>query len=82
MAIGFLDFTQVDPSHLGSKEDQKRLIDRSKMQNIGTILDIVVNPHGGRDSASRRCLQLPGMFSKPYFAADGTVFDDREVYLR
>ncbi len=72
-----LDFTQVDP-HFGSKEDLKRLIERSKMQRIGTILDIVVNHTADVIQPADGVYDYQYKFSKPYFAADGTVFDDRE----
>jgi glycosidase len=72
-----LDFTQVDP-HFGSKEDLKRLIDSSKMQNIGTILDIVVNHTADVIQPADGVYNYQYKFSKPYLDADGTVFDDRE----
>ena len=77
MATGSSTSRKFDP-HFGSKEDLKRLIESSKMQGIGTILDIVVNHTADVIQPADGVYNYQDKFSKPYLDADGTVFDDRE----
>jgi glycosidase len=72
-----LDFTEVDP-HFGTNEDLQRLIERARMNRIGTILDVVVNHTADVIQPKGGVYAYQYKFSKPYLDGNSKPFDDRD----